>query len=49
LLKPNYDVYLKLLQLLLDVIEEQTDVAKEENNDSDTLAQKKSKFGIDCE
>jgi hypothetical protein len=35
LLELDRDVYLELLQLLLDVLEEQTNAAEEENSDSD--------------
>jgi hypothetical protein len=33
----------------LDVFEEQTNVAKEENSDPYAPVQKKSKFDLDCE
>jgi hypothetical protein len=47
LLKPLYDVYLELLQPLLDVIKEQTNVAEEENSELHVLVSKKFKFDID--
>lgn len=49
MLKPNLDVYLELLQLLLDVLEEQTNLVEEENNNSDVLVQKKSRLDLDYE
>jgi hypothetical protein len=49
LVEPNFDVYLELLQPLLDICEEQTNPAKEENSDPDEPMQKKSKFTFDCE
>ncbi len=38
------DVYLKLLQSLLNVFEEQIDATKEDNNDLDVLVKKKFKL-----
>jgi len=49
LLEPNWDVYLELLQLLLDVLEEKIDVAKKKNNNPDALMKKKSKFDLHYE
>ncbi len=49
LLELDQDVYLELLQPLLDVLEEQTNAAKEENSDLDALVQKKPRFNFDCE
>jgi hypothetical protein len=43
------DVYLELLQLLLDVFKEQTDDAEEANNDPDVLVKMKSRLDFDCE
>ncbi len=49
LLKLDEDVYLELLQLLLDVFKEQTDDAEEANNDPDVLVKMKSRLDFDCE
>jgi hypothetical protein len=49
LLEPNLDVYVELLQPLLDVLEEQTNPAEEENSDLDVLMQKKANLNFDCE
>jgi hypothetical protein len=49
LLEPDQDVYLEVLQPLLDVLEVQINVAEEENNDQDVHVQNISKFNIDCE
>jgi hypothetical protein len=48
LLEPDHDVYLKLLQPLLNVIQEQANIV-EENNDLDAHVLKKSRLDIDCE
>ncbi len=45
----DHDVYLELLQPLLNVIQEQTNVVEEENNDMDAHVQKKFRFDLDCE
>jgi hypothetical protein len=44
----DQDVYLELLQPLLDVIEEQTNAMEEEKNDPNALVQKKYRFNLDC-
>jgi hypothetical protein len=44
----DQDVYLELLQSLLDVIEEQTNAMEEEKNDPNALVQKKYRFNLDC-
>jgi hypothetical protein len=49
LLELDWDVYLELLQSLLDVLEEQTGATEEENNDLDVLVKKKFKLDFDCE
>jgi hypothetical protein len=49
LLEPDLDVYLELLQLLLDVLEEQTNPVEEENNNPNVLVQKKSRLDLDYE
>lgn len=49
LLELDLDVYLELLQPLLDEFEEQTNPMEEENSDPDVPMQKKSRFNLDCE
>jgi hypothetical protein len=49
LLELDRDIYLELLQPLLDVIQEQTNVVEEENNDLDVPVQKKFRLNFDCE
>jgi hypothetical protein len=47
LFEPNWDVYLELLQPLLDVLKEQIDVAKKENGNPNAPIKKKSRFDLD--
>ncbi len=42
-------MYVELLQPLLDVLEEQTNLVEEENSDPNVLVQKKSKLDFNCE
>jgi hypothetical protein len=48
-LELDLDVYVELLQPLLGVLEEQTNVTEEENNNLNVLVQRKSKLDFDCE
>jgi hypothetical protein len=49
LLELDLDVYVKLLQLLLDVLEEQTNPTEKANSDPNVLVQKKFRFDLNCE